>query len=124
MSIQNQLKIITRVHKTVLSLLTKYSANTGAGIELKKLDASLTQLETYLNQLDKLKPDYSTNDIHEYIAAIDLHMGILKVELEKKDYSKLSNGIQVIKTILRIHPVKYSYVTFAIAWVFELVYYV
>ena len=124
MSIQNQMKVINRVHKSVISLQNKYAANTGAGIELKKLDASIKQLEDYLNKLDQLKPNYSTNEINPYVEAINLHMDILKVEMDQKDYSKLSAGVKVMKTILRFHPVKYSYFTFIIAWIFEMVYFI
>jgi len=124
MSIKNQIKVIARVNKSVVSMEGKYPQNTGAAIELKKLNLSLTQLENYLSNLDQLKPNFNTNEINPHIEAINLHLDILKGELNEKDYKKLSNGITVIKTILKFHPTKYSYFTFMIAWVFEMMYFV
>lgn len=124
MSISNQIKIIDRVEKVVVELQKKYADNRAAALELKKLTGSLKELTQYLNQLDKLKPNYSTNEVNGYMQAINLHLDILNVELEKSDYQKLLNGIKVLRTVLRFHPVKYSFFTFIIAWLFELLYFV
>jgi len=124
MSIKDQVRIIQRVEKNVTELQHRYASNHLATLELHKLDTSLQKLTTYLNDLDQLKPNYSTNEIDTHIDAINLHLDILKVELEKKDYQKLNNGIKVLRTVLRFHPVKYSFFTYMINWLFELLYFV
>jgi hypothetical protein len=124
MSISNQIKVITRVVTSTTNIQKKYADNTGAGIELNKLQTSLSNLIDYLQQLDQLKPNYNTNEINQLVEAIVLHMDILKVEMEEKDYEKIANGVKVIKTMMKFHPIKYTYITFAIAWLFELMYFV
>lgn len=124
MSIHNQIKIINRIKSVATNLQYKYNENHGASLELHKLEESLKKLANYLDGLDKLKPNYSTNETNQYMQAIYLHLDILKVELNSSDYQKLANGIKVLKTVLRFHPTKYSYFTFVIAWLFEMAYFI
>lgn len=124
MSISNQIRIINRIKHLVTNLEFRYSDNHAASLELHKLEESLKNLIHYLNDLDELKPNYNTNEVNQHMQAINLHLDILKVELSKSDYSKLSNGINVLKTVMRFHPVRYSFFTFVIAWLFELLYFI
>ena len=124
MSIKDQVRIIQRVEKNVTELQHRYASNHLATLELHKLDTSLQKLTTYLNDLDQLKPNYSTNEIDTHIDAINLHLDILKVELEKKDYTRLDHGIKIIRTVLKFHPIKYSYFTFLAAWLYEMLYFI
>lgn len=124
MTIENSLKIINRTQKIVVDLQTKYANNSAATLELNKLSDSLQKLVDYLNKLDQLKPNYNTNEINSYIEAINLHLDILKEEIAKEDYTKLSKGVKAIRIILKFHPTKYSFVTFVLAWFFEFFYFI
>jgi hypothetical protein len=124
MSIRNKIRIIQRVNGITADLLAKYSPEKAANVELKKLSGCLDKLQDYLNALDKLKPNYNTNQINQYVVAIDLQLDILSGELEKNDYKRLNRGIKTIKTILKFHPIKYSFFEFIVSWVIELFYFI
>jgi hypothetical protein len=124
MSIENSIRLIHRVEKMVSELKENYSHHSAALLELNKLSSSLKKLLEYLSELDQLKPNYNTNEINSYFEAINLHLDILKVELEKKDYAKLQNGIKAISIMLKFHPTKYNFFTFIIAWLLEWIYFI
>lgn len=124
MSIKTHLRITQQLEQMIAKLQKKYSHHAGAALELNKLQSSVKQLETYLNNLDALQPNYSTNEINSYIEAINLHLDILKGELENKDYIKLQQGIRAVRKILNFHPTKYSFFTFIIAWIYEMIYFI
>lgn len=124
MSIKDQIRIINRVKSFVEKLQKTYSQNNNAAIELKKLHQSLIKLETYLNEIDHLKPNYSTNTVKQFMDEINLHLDILKGEINKQDYQKLRNGVKVIRTLMKFHPIKYSFFTFILAWFYEMLYFI
>jgi hypothetical protein len=124
MSIENNIRLIDRVDQLVMELKIKYAHHAAASLELNELNQSLKQLVDYLNKLDQLQPNYSTNEVNAYLKTINLHLDILAGELEKKDDVRLRNGIRVVRTLLKFHPTKYSFFTFIVAWFMEWVYFV
>lgn len=124
MSIQNKIRIIHRVDQIVADLKIKYPPSTDAYQELTKLSDSMKKLEDYLTNLDQLEPNYNTNEINQYVVAMNLHLDILSGELEKADYVKLNRAIKTIKTILKFHPVKHSFLEFIVSWVYEFIYFI
>ena len=124
MSIENNIRIIGRVEQIVNELQHHYPAQNDSADELSKLKKNLQQLTNYLKKLDQLQPDYNTDEIDEYMQEVDLHVAILKGELTAKDYSRLSRGVTVLKKVLKFHPTKYSPVTFVLAWIYELIYFI
>jgi DNA integrity scanning protein DisA with diadenylate cyclase activity len=124
MSIKNTIRIINRVNAIVTDMQAKYTSRSEASHELSKLNDSLAQLLAYLNKLDQLAPNYNTDEVDNYVNSINVNLAILKGEMEVADYKKLSKGIQALKTVLRFHPVKYSFFTFIIAWFVELIYFI
>lgn len=124
MSIQNKIRVVKRVDAIVIGLKEKYPSHTSAYPELTRLNESLNQLLEYLSRLDQLTPNYSTNEIDKYMSAINLNLDILKGELDKTDYVKIQKGIRVIKTILKFHPARYSFLEFILIWIYELFYFI
>lgn len=124
MSIQNTIRIVNRVDSIATGLQPAYTNNKIATDELKKLRTKLQDLINYLNELDELKPNYSTNDIDQLINAINVHLDILKEALNPNDYSKLAKGMKAVKTILKFHPTKYSFFTYILAWIIEFIYFI
>jgi len=124
MSIQNKIRIINRVDAIVTELKKKYPESSPAASDLIKLSTSLSKLTEYLSKLDQLQPNYTTNEVDKYMVAINLDLDLLKGELEKDDYIKLQKGIKVIKTMLKFHPTKYSFIEFVIIWIYELIYFI
>lgn len=124
MAIKPTLRLITRVEETIKEFEKTYVQRSLVIDELKKLNASLLQLKHYLNNLDNLKPNYHTNDINPIMDAINLHLDILKEELEGQDYNKLKNGVKAIKTLLKFHPTHYTFFSYVIAWFMEMVYFI
>jgi hypothetical protein len=124
MSIQNILRLIHRVDKIVSELKIKYSHKTGVSHDLNKLSEALKKLEYYLEKLDELKPNKTTNEIDIYMRAVNLELDILKSELAKSDYKKLYNGMKVVKTALKFHPTKYSFFERIILWFYEFIYFI
>lgn len=124
MSIETKIKIIHRIQLIVTDLKNKYSQNQDVSSDLNKLSVSLNNLENYLSKLDELKPNYTTNEINHFVVAINLDLDILSGELEKEDYRKLQKAIQVIKSILKFHPTRYSVLEYVVIWFYELMYYI
>lgn len=124
MSIANASIYLSHLDTTTHTLLEKYKANKLATIELKKLSQDNKKLADYLNNLDHLKPKYNTDQINEMMKAILLHIDILKVEIAKKDFSKLQHETKIIKTMLKFHPTKYSKLAFITAWFMEWLYFI
>ena|ERR1700733_9263005 len=124
MSIHNKIRVIKRVDMMVAELKQKYPHQTRAYPELVRLNESLNQLLAYLSSLDKLEPNYTTNEVDKYMNAINLNLDILKSELDKADYARIYKGIKVIKTILKFHPTKYSFLEFIVIWIYELIYFI
>jgi hypothetical protein len=124
MSIQNKIRILNRAGDVIKDLIQKYPSDSPASSELKKLDSCLKELENYLVNLDRLQPNYTTNEIEKHLQAVNLNVVILKKELEKQDYRKLINAIKVVKVMLKFHPTKYSFLEFIILWIYELIYFV
>jgi parvulin-like peptidyl-prolyl isomerase len=124
MSIDHTIRIVTRVEAIVTDLQKKYNDKTSARHELDKIQDSLAKLTTYLNKIDQLKPNYSTDEVNAYVNSISLNLVILKNEMDAADYAKLAKGITALKTVLRFHPVKYSFLTFIVAWFVEFIYFI
>lgn len=124
MSIQSKIRIIDKIQKIVSELLVKYTSDANVHSELEKINESLLQLKNYLNGLDQLKPDYDTNHINQFVEAINLNLVILSNMLEKSDYVRLRRGMTTIKTILKFHPTKHSYIEFIISWIIEFFYFI
>jgi hypothetical protein len=124
MSIQNKIRVIKRVDEMVNDLTHNYPEGTSAYPELKKMHDSLEALLEYLAELDQLKPNYTTNEIDKYMLSITTNLDILHGELQKADYLKLSRGVKVLKTILKFHPAKYSWLEFVVIWVYEMIYFI
>jgi|GEM_PF-5708266 hypothetical protein len=124
MSIQNTIRIINRVDNIVAEFKKQYAHSSSISSELKKMSESLHGLTDYLNKLDELKPNNTTNEIDSHMSEINLHMDILNGELDKKDFVRLQKGIKVVKTALKFHPARYSFFEFIIMWIYELVYFV
>jgi len=124
MSIQNKIRVINRLEQIVSEFKIKYPQNTPAHHELVKLSDELNNLKGYLNKLDELKPNYTTNDVDQYMVAINLNMDILKNELEITDYVRLKKAVKVLKVILKFHPTRYTFIEFAVIWLYELIYFI
>lgn len=124
MSTTNQLGIIHRLEKIIAELQKAYTSNQAVSLELNKMSTSVDKLTAYLTNLDQLKPNYSTNEVNELVVAVDLHVAILKEELEPTDYKKLSNAMKAVKIILRFHPARYNTLTFMTAWLLEWIYFI
>jgi hypothetical protein len=124
MSIKNTIRIINRVNAIVTDLQAKYTSKSEASHELNKLKAYLAQLLAYINKLDQLAPNYSTDEVDNYINSINVNLAILQGEMEPVDYKKLAKAVKALKTMLKFHPVKYSFFTFIIAWFVELIYFI
>ena len=124
MSIENSIRLIHRVEKLVEGFQKKYSPNKATVLELNKLSESLKKFVAYMGNLDKLQPNYNTNEIDSHIEALNLHLDILKMELENRDFTKLKNGITAIKIMMKFHPTKYNSFTFILAWLLELFYFI
>jgi len=124
MSIQNKIRIIYRVEKIITELQTKYPLHSDAANELNKLNESLKNVVDYLNKLDHLQPNYTTNEIDKYMAAINLHIDILGAELKNADFIRLQKGINIIKTVLKFHPTQYSFFEFIIMWIYGFIYFI
>lgn len=124
MSIQQLIHIVDRNINLIADLQQKYALQNDAALELNKLKNSLVNLHQYLNQLDHLKPNYTTNDVQPYMNAIYLHLDILNVQLSIADFRKLNRGIKAIKIMLRFHRHTYSFISFCIAWLVELIYFI
>lgn len=124
MSIENTVRIIERVNHIAAELEPAYAANKQAIDELQKFRQKLRDLTNYLQNLDKLQPNYNTNDINNLINAINLHVDILKELLTPQDYSKLAKGMTAVKTMLKFHPTKYSFFAYISAWFVEFIYFI
>lgn len=124
MSIQATIKALKNMDTRVLELEERYRDKKLAVTELAKLRGANKELEKYLTNLDHLKPNYNTNEINHYINAIMLHVDILKEELDKHDYKKIERSVQVIKTMLKFHPTKYSSLAFISEWFLEWLYFI
>lgn len=129
MSIANTIKVIQRMESRLTDLQDKYRSNALVSSELKKLLHSIKELESYLNKLDHLSPNYNTNEINSYVNAIALHVDILKGEtdkgeFEKKDFAKIKHSLSLIKTMLSFHPTKYSHLAFITGWLMEWLYFI
>lgn len=123
MSINNQIRVIKRLDAFVTELKRKYP-HSPASPELARLSQSLNQLLDYLASLNLLQPNQTTNEIDKYMIAINMNLDLLKNELDKADYQKLHRGMKVIKTILKFHPTRYSFIEFMIIWTYELIYFI
>lgn len=124
MSIQNKLRVINRLIDTVEQIKSKYAQNDIVSPDISRLKQSLYNLRDYLSKLDQLQPNYTTNEIEKYIVAINVDMDLLKSELEKADYIKLQKGLSVIRTILKFHPTRYSFIEFILIWLYEFFYFI
>jgi hypothetical protein len=123
MSIHNTIRIIRRVEKIVSNLKTKYT-HTEASRDLNKLSKSINELVIYLEKLDHLKPNFTTNEIESLMAPINLDLDILKSELAAEDFTALNNGMKVVKKALKFHPAKYSFFEFVVLWIYEFIYFI
>lgn len=124
MSIANAISYLNRLETTTEALLLNYQDNQLACVELNKLSKDTTILKDYLLNLDRLKPKYNTDQLNELLKPILLHLAILKVEIEKKDFVKLKLDVRLIKTMLKFHPTKYSFFAFITAWFLEWLYFI
>ncbi len=124
MSIAVQLKTIGKVENIVTQLKKKYARKRNSAGELTKLLEALHKLQTYLQNLNQLKPNYNTNHVQSYMRAIQLHVDLLHATLLAVDSRKLEKAVKVLSIIMKFHPVKYSYVSYAIAWLSELCYFI
>ncbi|VVC77130.1 hypothetical protein AQUSIP_24570 [Aquicella siphonis] len=124
MSIQNKLRVINRVIDTVDEIKKKYAQNEAVSPDLSKLSQSLQNLKDYLSKLDQLQPNYTTNEIDRYVVAINLDLDLLKNELEKQDFIRLQKGARVIRTVLKFHPTKYSFIEYVLIWIYEFFYFI
>lgn len=129
MSITHTNKSIHRLAVKITELEKKYHSNLLVSSELKKLNRDLKELEHYLNNLDQLKPNYTTNVLNDHINAIALHVDILKGEKDKqefdaKDILSIQHGLKIIKTMLKFHPTKHSYLAFITSWFMEWLYFI
>lgn len=124
MSIQHLIHIVNRNINLVADLQKKYALQNDAALELNKLKNSLENLHQYLSQLDHLKPNYTTNDLQPYMNAIYLHLDILNVQLSRADFRRLNRGIKAIKVMLHFHRHTYTFISFCIAWLVELIYFI
>lgn len=124
MSIAVQLKTIDKVTAIVTQLKAKYARKRNVAGELTKLLEALHKLHTYLQNLDQLKPNYNTNHVQTYMRAIQLHVDLLHATLLPVDSKKLEKAVKVLAVIMKFHPVKYSYISYAIAWLSELCYFI
>jgi len=124
MSIENRIRIVKRTQAMVTELMQKYPAHTAAFPELDRLDKALEDLLKYLIHLDQLAPNYTTNESDKYMVAINLDVDILKNEMEKSDYRKLQKNIHLIKVMMKFHPARYSFLEFAVIWIYEMIYFI
>src|SRR3990167_2047226 len=116
MSIIHTIEALKRMEISLSPLKAKYHTNSLAMSELNKLETALKKFANYLNQLDRLKPNYNTNEINSYMEVFTVHFVILKEQLDKQDYAKLEHCIRIIKTMLKFHPTKYSSLAFIMSW--------
>lgn len=123
MSIVQTKKYLLSLEKLSNELSHQYAHQPLVKTELKKLNQSLDDFRNYLTQLDDLKPQYHTESVQDFMRAIQLHIDILKVELEKKDFAKLNRQLSIIKTMLKFHPTKYSFFAYAYAWIMDFLYF-
>jgi len=123
MSLQNTIRIIRKVEKIISDLKTKYT-HTEALHDLNKLNKSLNELLIYLEKLDHLKPNYTTNEIDSFMGPVKLDLDLLKSELSPEDFTRINNGMKVVKKALKFHPAKYSFFSFVILWIYEFIYFI
>lgn len=69
-------------------------------------------------------PNYSTNQIINYMRPILLYVDLLNPQLNKHDRNTLQRAIKVLRMVFKFHPTRYSFVSFAIAWVSEFFYFI
>lgn len=124
MSIHSKISVINRIETIITNIKKEYQKDRDLGNDLNKLEKSLQDLKHYLTKLDHLEPNYTTNEVNHYMNAINVDLDILKPKLQKKDYRKLQNAFRVLKTILKFHPNKYSFVEYTILWFYELLYFI
>lgn len=124
MSLHNTIRIIGRVTAILAGQEHKYTSKQEVIDELKKLANTLNNLSEYLSKLDKLQPNYTTNDVDQYMSNINLHLDFLKATMSDDDYQQIAKGIKVIKKSLKFHPSKYSFFEFIFMWFYELIYFI
>lgn len=122
MAIKKKIQLIERVQLRVANLENIYAKNRAVLLELRKLSQTLNKLKNYLQHLDELNPHYNTDQIKDYIEAMNLHLDILKMELKKNDYAQLSRCTKGIRAILKIR--KHNYFTFVFEWLIEFIYFI
>lgn len=124
MSVHQQIKILHRVQSIVGELQKKYRIYPEAMHELTMVDAALQRLLNYLNELDPTHPQIDRNEVNQFVEAVNVNLVILKAELEKIDYQRLSKAVSGLKILLRYHATKWSLLKFMIAWFVEFFYFI
>lgn len=124
MSIQNATRQIKNLEMKINAFMTQYQHEDITHDELKKLKKCLQDLQSYLNNLDRLKPDYNTNELNHFMNACMVHVDILQEKLTTKDFRVIKNSMSLIKTMLRFHPTKFSMLAFITAWILEMIYFI
>lgn len=124
MSIQQKIRIIQRAEGIVADLKSKYSSHSAAAHDLHKLSDALIKMASSLDKLDHLKPHHDTSEIDQLMRTIDLDNTILKGELQPEEFKKLNKGISAVKSTLKFHPTRYSWLEYIVLWFYELLYFV
>jgi len=88
MSIQHKMKIIHRLEILITELSSKYNAHSTASHELQKIQEALRGLKDYLQKLEQLQPNYTTNEVEKYVVTLNLNLDILKSEIERKKFEE------------------------------------
>lgn len=123
-SIQRKINLISKIDANLMMIANEHQSNKSLQSDLARLSLSLANLKAYLLSLERLEPNRTTNELPTYIEAISLDLDLLKNQLPKSDFKKLYNGFALIEKFLNYKPTKYSWIEYALLWLYEFIYFI